>query len=405
VLLVGALPYPSPQGTQVYLRGLVRALCAAGLDARLACYGYGDGEPDVPVLRAAAPRPGSMRSGLHPDKVGHDLRLAWALSAARAEVMHAHGHEALIVARLARTLGGPRTEAGAPAPIVYTPHTSLREELPRYVGGGVAEGAGPLRPMIPGMLTRLGGLLDDGLPARAAACVGMSAGTDRMLREAGVQPATPVLPGLDPEDFPALPRPPRVPGPPRVVYAGNADGYQDLGVLAEAMRRLRRTRGDAAPRLRVVGRWTQAERDAVAPDEVVDPAGWPEARAAIVSCDAAVVPRATCAGVPMKLVHAAALGLPVVVTAPVAMGLPGEVVVAPHDPDALMDGIVRACAQPRHDGAAVVRSHGWATRVGALIGGYQRVVAGTHQRPLSAPSPHPPPIAASRSSQSVQSSM
>ncbi|MEN9787289.1 MAG: hypothetical protein RLZZ299_2553 [Pseudomonadota bacterium] len=378
VLLVAALPYPSPQGTQVYLRGLVRALCAAGVDARLACYGYGygDGEPDVPVLRAHAPRAGSLRSGLHADKLAHDLRLARVVAAARADVVHAHGHEALIVARLARALGGPRTEAGAPAPIVYTPHTALRAELPRYVGGGVAEGAGPLRPMVERVLTRLGGVLDDGLPARAEACVGMSAGTDRLLRDSGVHPAPPVLPGLDPEDFPERPMPARTPGPARVVYAGNADGYQDLGVLAAAMRLLRAAHGADAPRLHVVGRWTKTERDAVAPDVFLDSAGWPEARAAMDACDAAVVPRATCAGVPMKLLHAAALGLPVVVTRPVAMGLPGEVVVAPHDATALADGIVRACAQPRGDGAAVVRAHAWAGRVAGLVDAYRATLRG-----------------------------
>jgi hypothetical protein len=58
------------------------------------------------------------------------------------------------------------------------------------------------------------------------------------------------------------------------------------------------------------------------------------------------------------------------------MGLPGEVVVAPHDATALADGIVRACAQPRGDGAAVVRAHAWAGRVAGLVDAYRATLRG-----------------------------
>jgi glycosyltransferase involved in cell wall biosynthesis len=159
------------------------------------------------------------------------------------------------------------------------------------------------------------------------------------------------------------------------VYAGNPDGYQDLPVLVEAMARVRAARGEAAPRLRLVGAsWRDSEDGraiAAAADEVVATADWPTARAAIATATVAAVPRTRCAGFPVKLLAALALGVPVVVAEGSAQGLPGEIVVRNGDPAALADALLAACDSPvTTDLGALVATCGWSAQVTRLLAAY-----------------------------------
>ncbi len=360
-LLVGACPYPTQQGSQVYLGGMARALVRAGLDVTIACYGHGAGgsaprnapREIAPVddvrtrPRDVGPRvvrgarlPGytRTRSGLDLVKPWLDLDLARVVAGTSADIVVAHGHEGMLVALLARGLG--RARQGTPRPIVYTPHTAFGDELPTYLPTRYEHFMAPVR--------RGGAALDDALPRRADACLSISGRMDALLRVAGARRVVPGRPGIDPDDFRDL-RPER-PSPPDarwVAYCGNPDVYQDLPVLAGAMAFLRAEHGPDAPRLVVIGDWPEADVQALAPEVVVRPRDWVHARNVLAGCDAAVIPRTRCAGFPMKLLNQVALGLPTVIAEGSAQDLPGEMVVTNHDTRALAEGIERACVAPR----------------------------------------------------------
>ncbi len=55
IAMVGACPYPVPQGSQVFLRDTARGLRARGHDVHLVVYGYGVGEDTsgLPLHRCA----------------------------------------------------------------------------------------------------------------------------------------------------------------------------------------------------------------------------------------------------------------------------------------------------------------------------------------------------------------
>ncbi len=367
VALVGACPFPSPQGSQVYLGGMARALSEAGVDVTVVAYAHGQG--DVPrgvrVVRGPAVAGyARLRSGPDLAKPALDLALANVLARVDVDVVHAHGHEGMGVAFLARQLRGSR---GRP-PLVYTPHTLFGEELPTYVRGEAR-----VHGMARDALAVLGRWSDGALPRHADACVALSERSAAHLRGLGLARVEVVTPGLFPEDV--APRRTLPPGRPVIVYAGNPDGYQDLPVLVEAMARVRAACGEAAPHLRLVGAsWRDSEDGraiAAAADEVVATADWPTARAAIATATVAAVPRTRCAGFPVKLLAALALGVPVVVAEGSAQGLPGEIVVRNGDPAVLADALLAACDTPvTTDLAALVARCGWSSQVSRLLAVY-----------------------------------
>src|SRR5205823_3940280 len=94
-----------------------------------------------------------------------------------------------------------------------------------------------------------------------------------------------------------------------VCYAGNLDGYQNLGFLLRSF---------APVRARVPG----ALRRAVGPGvEIVRAASYDEVRARLDAADVAVSPRAERSGFPMKLLNYMAAGKAIVASAGSAKGL------------------------------------------------------------------------------------
>jgi glycosyltransferase involved in cell wall biosynthesis len=94
-------------------------------------------------------------------------------------------------------------------------------------------------------------------------------------------------------------------------------------------------------------------------------------RAAIATATVAAVPRTRCAGFPVKLLAALALGVPVVVAEGSAQGLPGEVVVRNGDPEAFAAALLAACDVPvTTDEAALLKLCGWSSQVPRLLGVY-----------------------------------
>jgi len=349
VLEVGALPFPSPQGSQVHLRGTARALARRGHAVTVVCYGHGDPAPrgEGYTIRRLPRVPGYRRMRSGPDLVKPflDLGLAGLLTRIDADVVHAHNLEALGAALLARVHTG--------RPVVYDAHTLFEEELPTYL----PRGRRPAR--------WLGRLADRALPARADAIATLSARALRGWAGLGI-PCALAPPGIDPADLAGV-RPRRSGSGPVVVYAGNPDGYQDLPVLYAALRRLPEVR------LRIV---TAARWGPVPPGvEVVHAPRWEDARAWIAGADAAAVPRTRCAGYPMKLLACLGLGLPTVIAAGSARGLPGEHVVPDGDPAAFAEALRVAIVAPRVDPAEVLQAASWDHRAEVLEGLFHTVVS------------------------------
>ena len=337
-----AAPFPSHQGTQVYVRGLARALQARGHPVTVVAYDLGEGDPGVPVLRVPVP-PGyrRLRSGPDRHKPRIDLRMAAMLSQLEADVFHAHHVEALVAALLARR-----------HPLVYHAHTRLGEELPTYLAHFRRSAA------------LMGRAADGVLPRLANATVAVSPGAARVHERWGCRDVTVLPPGLDGDDFPPLAsrREERT-----LVYAGNSDAYQRLDVLFAAMAHL------PGWTLRVVTH----DPSGFPPGTPLHVArSWPEARDAIATADVAALPRTLPGGYPMKLLDYLACGLPVVLGRGLAQGLQGEVPVDDGDPVDFARGVRDAARITRRDWApALIRSASWDHRAAAMEAVYARVTA------------------------------
>lgn len=343
VLQVAAFPFPSPQGSQVYVLGMARALARRGHEVTVACYAHGVGAvpPGLRVLRAP-PWPGydNLRAG--PDRVKPllDLALGARLLRRRGEgawdVVHAHNVEAPILAwPTARALG---------APLIYSAHTLLGEELPLYLEGALARRAG----------AALGAVVDRALPRMVQAAVVMSAEAEAAMRAGGCPEVELIPPGVDAADLdgadPARARARWGLGPgPWVAYAGNPDAYQDLPVLVAAVAALH-ARGVAdAPGLLMISASPMPALEALAAPipaarrRFIQASAWKDVRDLLACAQLAASPRRSCPGFPIKLLNTLGLGLPTICAPGSARDIAG-VVVAPHE--TFGEAILTLCRDP-----------------------------------------------------------
>ena len=361
VAMVGACPYPVPQGSQVLLRDTARGLRDRGHDVHLVVYGYGGAEEpsDRPIHRCRTV-PGARRTaaGPSPFKPFLDAALVATLRRVvreeRIQVVHAHNYEGLIVALAA----GHR-------PIIYHAHNAMADELPHFLPGN----------RFP---ARLGTWLDGTFPKCADHVIAPHDALAGYLAERGCDPAriSTIPPPVDPE---LLQPCHAASGTPPVLYAGNLDRYQNLGLLALAMERVRGVLPDArfvvatAQPGRVPGAEMVSVPDAAALRDVM-------AQEAVFAC-----PRVSWSGYPMKLLNAMAAGMAVVACAGAAYPLSHEhdgIVVPDNDADAFgaaLAGLLenperrrslgekaRETALSRHDPDAI------AARIEALYEGLTR---------------------------------
>lgn len=356
LLLVGALPYPHHQGSQVYLQEQAIALRTAGVDVELLTYASGLDPRDDPGRWRALdgfrvhrpPRwtaPGSLRAGPSWGKPLADLALARALRNAlascndaptRYDAIMTHNAEAALIA----LHGLPR----ARPPVVYCVHTLLEQELPAYrsrpeVAGIEGEEAfdraeGPVsRPThraLSRLLARLGGRLDARLARRCDGWIALTQSASRVMRRASNAPGALIPPPLpDPRQQVEAPEPGAVarrhgltPGG-FLLYSGNLDAYQELGLLAAAARR--RTGTGAAARLPIVV--ASHDRTVVRSGALAEGlegrhvASAEEMQALMAAARASVVTRRAEGGLPIKLVNSLAVGTPPIVFLAAEWGL------------------------------------------------------------------------------------
>jgi len=329
VLQVAAFPFPSPQGSQVYVAGMARALARRGHEVTLACYAHGVGEPD-PSLRMlrAPPWPGygNLRAG--PDRVKPllDLALGARLWRRRGEgawdIVHAHNVEAPILAWPAAYALG--------APLVYNAHTLLGAELPLYLHGAAARRAG----------AALGRVVDRALPRIVQAAVVLSEEAEAAMRRGGCPEVELIPPGVDAADLdganPARARERWGLGEgPWVAYAGNPDVYQDLPVLVRAVAELHARGIPDAPGLLMISASPMTDLEAMAAPipaarrRFIQADTWADVRDLLACAQLAASPRGSCPGFPIKLLNTLGLGLPTVCAPGSARDIAG-VVRAPH---------------------------------------------------------------------------
>ena len=327
IVQAAAFPFPSPQGSQVYVQGMARALARIGHRVTVACYAHGIGEPDpdYEVVRTP-PIPGydNLRAGPDLVKPLLDLALAARLAALDADVVHAHNYEAPLSAALARL----RTRT----PIVYCAHNTMGEELHTYFEGRVARG----------VARRVGRLLDRTVPRLADHALAIHHGAVPVLQGLGCREVTCVPPGVDPHDLrPCAPA--DLPAVPRVVYAGNPDAYQDLDVLMKAMRRIPEVEllmVSASP----LDHW---EGQGLPNARFIQTSDFDEVRSYLASATVAALPRTVCTGYPIKLLNSLGMGLVTVAATGSARPLPGVVAVPNHDADAMAREIRRLVKAPQ----------------------------------------------------------
>jgi glycosyltransferase involved in cell wall biosynthesis len=320
VVLVLAGPFPAFRGSQVLVRHLEDGLRARGHAVHSVTYGAGADELPGPRLA----------------RVWRDawltLRLWRAVVRHRIEVIHAHNYEAALAGLIVARLTG--------RPLVYHGHNALAEELPTYFRSA------PVRRLA----ARVGRLLDAHVPRRADFCIAVSPELGDILRDRGVAAddlACIAPPASDLGD------PPGPAGAPtgRVCYAGNLDGYQNLGFLARSFARVRARVPGA--RLVLVTHGNATHRGSAmaflqAPGvEIVSAGSYDEVRACLAAADVAVCPRAERSGFPMKLLNYMAAGKAIVACAGSAKGLADGVtarVVADDDEAAFADAVVSLLA-------------------------------------------------------------
>ena len=312
--ILGAFPYPYPQGSQIYLTDQARALQAAGAEPVLLTYGRGRGElpSDLSVVRA--PRRSStraLRSGPQWGKPIADAALLGTLLSAHREIefdaVLAHNAEAALVALAARALTG--------VPVIYVAHTVLQYELSAYGPAHWARG-----------LDRIGQRIDRAITRSADAVVALCPEAERALAVATRGPLCVIPPGLEPRPAPDAEAQAAVcaehglrPGE-FVLYAGNLDGYQDLDLLADAAALLPESMGpvivathDATLGERRRARWGSLRFIETQRFDVIRSLGF--------AADSLVLTRSRPGGFPVKLLNYMETGRPIVAFAKVAAGL------------------------------------------------------------------------------------
>ena len=286
ILHVACMPYPSMQGSQVYLRGLMKAQ-AKNHRVSLLCYGHGTVCTDQEYQVYRAPNINGydrVRAGPDRYKPLLDVMVAAKLWRMEADIIHVHNYEAPIAAYL--------SQIKHKVPIVYTAHNLMEEELETYFA----------HPWTKSISRRFGRWLDENIPKRADAVIAIRKRTEDVLRTRGCHHVVTIPPGV--ERMHCIPTHVLERS---VVYAGNVDAYQNLDVLYQLAHKM----PDTLFRI-VTSDKAGLKKNLPKNLEVVVLNDFQEICKQIQRSRVCIVPRKECSGFPMKILNALALGIPVV---------------------------------------------------------------------------------------------
>ncbi len=354
IAMVAACPFPTYQGSQVFVHEMSEALARRGHEVVVLTYGQqcrdlGESEPSYEHRRIGRlPCDDASRSGPTFVKPLLDVRLALALRDSIRnggfDVVHCHNSEAAAVGAVVRGLG--RT------PTVYHSHGSLDFELPSYFRGTLSRRAA----------TVAGASFDSWVPRAIDHTVVLRESDAAQLRRrsgAGVR-ATVVPPAITdpgpPEDPIAARSALDLPLDRFVVgYAGNLDAYQNLDSFARVVSALRQRRDMRRPLWLVVTHALAASFDGEIErcrlrdsTRVLEVSAFPAVRQAMAACDVLVLPRRSATGFPIKLLNYMAAEKPIV-TGSGCTGLfrNGEEGLLVEDGDeAMVEALVRLASEP-----------------------------------------------------------
>jgi len=285
IAIIGACPYPVPQGSQVYLRETALAYQREGYEVHLVVYGYGIGEDTSGLTIHRCPNiPGTRRTKAGPSIFKPLLDFMMVRTLRKVVRTHsidevdAHNYEGLLVALAARC-----------RPITYHAHNAMADELPHYFGGS----------------RMMGRILDRLFPKRADNIIAPHERLKEYLVTCGCSSdkIKVVPPQIDPTPFQKEKQPVEVP---TVLYTGNLDKYQNLVFLMDVMRKVRAR----VPTAELV--------IATAEERRIPGTQWvhtPDLESLVdVMCQDVVFvcPRTSWSGFPIKLLNARAAGLSIV---------------------------------------------------------------------------------------------
>ncbi len=386
IAMVAACPFPTGQGSQVFIRQMAEALHSRGHRVQLVTYHHSEAgyQTDLPVLRTF-PLPGysNLRSGPALGKAILDLflaiRLATLVQGGKIDIIHAHNYEAALASFLIGKIWR--------IPVVYHGHSIFEDELPNFFRSRFLKAG-----------TRwLGQRLDSVVPRRMDRCLAITSPMLSHLLKRGVEEEKMELlpPGIfyeapDAEEIRAAARKYALEGRPAVLYAGNLDNYQRVDLLLEGFQEVAAECPEAI--LLIVTNSNpksykrQVERLRLT-EHVRFLTGLPfdEVKAVMACGDVAVLPRVSPYGLPIKLLNYMAAGLPVVafrraghILEPLQTGhLVGE-----ENAHGLADGIVallrdrRLAAKLGANAREAAAAHfGWTQRISMLESIYERVMA------------------------------
>jgi glycosyltransferase involved in cell wall biosynthesis len=326
IAMVGACPYPVPQGSQVFLRETALALQQQGHELHLVVYGHGLGSDDSGLTIHRGPHlPFGRRTAAGPSVHKPLLDLALVRTLRRvlrehpADAVCAHNYEALLVALAARA-----------RPIVYFAHNALSDELPYYFQQKE-------------LAAQVGRWIDRTFPRRADLVVAPHQRLAGHLAVRGCNPDKLVVipPPMDAQLFLASEIGADMPP---VLYAGNLDAYQNLGLLFDAMRLVRRQ----APETRLQVATAQPAAD-LEEAEIIPVHDFAALVQVLAQDSVFAVPRVSWSGYPIKLLNAMAAGKAIVACEsaayPITAGVNG-LVVPDNDPPAFADALLQLLMTP-----------------------------------------------------------
>ncbi|MBI2424597.1 MAG: glycosyltransferase family 4 protein [Candidatus Hydrogenedentes bacterium] len=320
ILMLGACNYPVPQGSQVFLRDNALALAERGHEVQLVTYGYGVGR-DRSGLKIHRCRrfPGDRKTAAGPSfaKPFLDLFLVGLLKRVfrqeRMDIVYAHNYEALLVALLAGT-----------RPIIYHAHNAMADELPYYFP-------------IHALPQKIGSWLDHTFPRRAGAIVVPHRRLAGHLIVKGCDhtKVTIVPPPVNLKSF--FPCTVETKIPP-VLYTGNLDAYQNLGLLFAAMEIVQK-------RIPSVELIIATNEDADIPGATVMPIkGFDSLQQLLAKDHVMAMPRVSWSGYPVKLINGMAAGMAIVACESAAYPLTdgkNGIIVPDDDVEAFAAALVR----------------------------------------------------------------
>jgi len=287
--ILGAFPFPLPQGSQAFAHDHARALEAAG--ARVTFFCYGSGQGGDPAGLSVVRVPGvlsskALRAGPTLRKPVSDAALAAVYVRAHREqgfdAAIAHNVEAVLAAAAARVLTG--------VPVIYLAHTLMENELASF---------GPERLRNP--LKMAGAGIDRAAARSADAVIALCEAARVELSAKTRAPVRVIPPGLDPAADPSVEDQARACAragvePARfVLYAGNLDRYQNLDELEAAARRV--------PELPIVVATHAAPPDRASPLRFHPVESRDDVRALTFAAGVTVLPRRRRGGFPIKLLN------------------------------------------------------------------------------------------------------